>query len=163
MSETAAAPDARRGLPDGVLFLVAWYLAAFWTWSGVAKAVAPDAAYEFAARVFGGGAPAKTVVVASVVLEIALGLALVAGTIGRRVGIGVSVALLLLFSGVLAVAKIQGGGSLACGCYAFFAIGTASVDTELWINGGHAVILGGVLAVHAFLRRRAAGSPPDPS
>jgi len=139
-----------------VVLVVALYLGAFWAWAGFAKALAPEVAYAFAAQVVGGGFPAKSVVVVSVVLEAALGLALLAGAIERWRGVAISLALLLGFSTLLAVAKAQGGGALACGCYAFFATGTASVDTELWINGGHAAILGGLLAVHAFVRRRSA-------
>jgi hypothetical protein len=139
-----------------VLLLVALYLGAFWAWSGVAKAFLPTAAYEFAAQVVGGGIPAKAVVVVSVVLETALGLALLAGVIGRRAGIAVSLGLLLAFSGLLAAAKASGGGALACGCYAFFATGTSTVDSELWINGSHAAVLAAVLAVHTFLGRRSA-------
>ena len=152
------ATTAPRGnSPAGILLVVATlYLGAFWAWSGIAKAIAPDAAYEFAVRVVGGGLPAKAVLVVSVLAETALGLALLAGAMDRRRGVQVSLGLLLAFSALLAVAKSKGGGALACGCYAFFATGAATVDSELWINGVHAVILAVVLAVHAFLGRRAA-------
>ena len=56
----------RRVLPVAFA-VVAVYLGLFWTWAGLAKAITPDAAYAFTARVVGGGAPAKAVVVASVV------------------------------------------------------------------------------------------------
>ena len=154
MTSTTA---SREAMPAHVLLLVtALYLGAFWAWSGVAKSIAPDAAYEFAVRVVGGGLPAKAVLVVSVLAETALGLVLLAGAIDRRRGVQVSLGLLLVFSALLAVAKSKGGGALACGCYAFFATGAATVDSELWINGVHAAILAVVLAVHAYLGRRAA-------
>ena len=159
MTTTATAAADAPGRPDTariLLVVVALYLGAFWSWSGIAKSLAPDAAYAFAAQVVGGGLPAKSIVVISVALETALGLVLLVGAIARRTGIIVSLALLVAFLGLLVAAKVQGGGTLACGCYAFFATDAATVDTELWINGGHAAILGAVLAVHAFLRRPSA-------
>ncbi len=79
-----AAPGGRRA---AALRLTGVYLGLFWTWAGVAKALAPTAAYEFAARVVGGGMPAKSVVVASVVLEVLLGLALLARAVPLRRGV----------------------------------------------------------------------------
>jgi hypothetical protein len=147
------APDRR---PLDIVFAVAGvYLGLFWGWAGIAKAFAPTAAYEFAARVVGGGAPAKTVVVASVVLEAFLGLALLVRAVSARAGAAASLVLLIAFSGLLGVAKSAGGGALACGCYAFFATSAASVDRELWINGGHAAILALLLVAARLAGRRA--------
>lgn len=137
-----------------VLAAAALYLGLFWSWAGIAKALAPTPAYEFAARVAGGGAPAKAVVVASVVVETMLGLALLVRAVRPRAGVSASLVLLLAFSGLLAVAKSSGGGGLACGCFAFFATTAASVDRELWINGGHAAILVVLLAAAWAADRR---------
>ena len=96
---TAASVPAATPRPDRaqlLLVVVALYLGAFWAWSGIAKSLSPDAAYAFAAQVVGGGMPAKVVVVVSVALETALGAALLAGAIGRRAGIIVSLGLLAL-------------------------------------------------------------------
>ena len=141
-----------------VFFVVGFYLGCFWSWAGLAKAVAPEAAYAFGARVVGGGAPAKIVVVASVVLETLLGLALLTEAISRRRGVVASLALLLGFSTLLALAKSAGGGALDCGCFAFFATSSASVDRELWINGGHAAILVALLVAGRVADRRAAAT-----
>jgi len=146
-----------RGL-SRALGVAAVYLGLFWTWAGVAKAVTPDAAYAFAARVVGGGAPAMAVVVASVVLETLLGTALLARAVSRRAGLAASLALLLVFTGLLTIARGGGGGALSCGCYAFFATSAASVDRELWINGLHAAILAGLLAVSFVAGRRPAAA-----
>ncbi len=137
-----------------VLSRVSIYLGAFWTWAGIAKALSPEAAYAFTAQVVGGGMPAKFVIVGSVIVETALGLALLTRALGSRAGIMISLVLLSLFSTLLIAAKAQGGGALACGCYAFFATDAASVDGELWINGIHVAILAALLAVHSYLGRR---------
>lgn len=150
--------SARRGAVPTMLAVAAVYLGLFWTWAGVAKAVTPDAAYAFAARVVGGGAAAKAVVVASVVLETLLGTALLFRAVAPRRGLGASLVLLLAFAGLLLVARASGGGALSCGCYAFFATSAASVDRELWINGLHAAILAGLLAVAFVAGRRAAAA-----
>ena len=139
-----------------VFFVVGIYLGLFWSWAGLAKAVGPEAAYAFGARVVGGGAPAKVVVVASVVLETLLGLALLTGAISRRRGVVASLVLLLGFSALLGLAKSAGGGALDCGCFAFFATSSGSVDRELWINGGHAAILIVLLVAGIVADRRAA-------
>lgn len=138
--------------------VVGIYLGLFWSWAGLAKAIEPEAAYAFGARVVGGGVPAKAVVVASVVLETLLGLALLVGAISGRRGVAASLALLLGFSTLLVLAKSAGGGALDCGCFAFFATSSASVDRELWINGGHAAILGALLVAGLVADRRAAAT-----
>ena len=134
--------------------VVGVYLGLFWGWAGIAKAWAPVAPYEFAARVVGGGWPAKSVVVVSVVAETLLGLALLVRAVDPRRGVAASLALLVAFSALLGVAKSAGGGALACGCYALFATSAASVDRELWINGVHAAILAALLVAACALERR---------
>jgi len=142
---------------DRAVLVTGFYLAAFWLWAGLAKAIAPEAAYDFSARVFGGGLPAKSIVLVSVVAETLLGAALLLRVLRPRRGVLISFGLLLAFTAMLLVARASGGGALACGCYAFFATSAASVDRELWINVAHAAILGALLLAAAFARPRSAG------
>lgn len=124
-----------------------------WLAAGTSKAVAPEAAYEFTARVLGGGAATKAALVALAGAETALGIAMVAGVLRGTVP---TAGMLAAVTAALLHVRSRSGGAVGCGCF----VVPASVDEALVRN---AVLLGlllpfAALAVIEGRRRRAAAA-----
>jgi uncharacterized membrane protein YphA (DoxX/SURF4 family) len=132
-----------------------------WLAAGVSKAADPAAAYEFTARVVGGGAAAKVLLTAVAGAETTLGVAMVLGVLR---GLAPTAVLLAAVTAALLHVRSRSGGAVGCGC---FAVG-ASVDEALVRN---VVLLGATAALGAlaFISRRrdpgagAASGPATPA
>jgi hypothetical protein len=129
-------------------------LAALWIVAAWSKLVEPVAAYEFSARVVGGGLPAKAAVTGQVLVEALLGVAMLLGAVR---GLRVSLAALLALTGVLLWVKSDAGGAVQCGC--FLALVESDVDDALVRNG----VLVVVAALAAIVDVRPRPDAPEPA
>ncbi len=117
-----------------VLFALMWLMAA---WGKLSE---PFAAYEFAARIVGGGLPAKALVTFQVAAEALLGGVMLLGAFR---GLRTSLAVLIVLTGVLFWVRSQSGGTVACGCFTILL--EADVDGSIQRNAMLVVLL--ILAV----------------
>jgi len=135
-------------------------LGLMWIVAAASKALRPEDAYEFTARVVSGGIAAKAVVTLVAAGEALLGVTMllgaVRGLVATAIGLGAATA-------ALAWVRSTAGGKVHCGCLALLA--DSSVDQALvrnaWVLAG--VFALGVLAFVTRRRGRDAPAAPGPS
>ena len=130
-----------------------------WLWAAASKAAGPEDAYEFTARLVGGGDPAKAVLVLWAALEAGLGAAMLFGAMRPLRACIATAAGLAGATAALLVVKHQWGGSVRCGCMALLADGSvdAGITRNIWFLAA-VVVLGGLAFVSD---RRDRGAPAD--
>jgi hypothetical protein len=140
--------------PRGVGLLVragSALLGAMWLIAALSKATDPASAYEFAARVVGGGTAAKALLAATAAGEALLGTVMLLGALQ---GFVPTLAALAAATASLVHVKSSFGGAVKCGCLALLA--DSSVDQAIRRNGWIAALTVALLVLDRVSRRRRA-------
>ena len=124
-----------------------------WIVAAASKATDPASAYEFAARVTGGGAAAKALVSSVAAGEALLGTAMILGALR---GFVPTLAGLAVATASLLHVKATFGGAVRCGCLALLA--DSSVDQAIRRNGWLAAVTVALLVLDVVSRRRDRGA-----
>lgn len=128
-------------------------LGAMWLVAAASKAADPGSAFEYAARVAGGGTPPKVLATATAAAEAFLGTAMLLGALR---GFVPTLAVLAAATASLLHVRATFGGSVKCGCLALLA--DSSVDQAIRRNGWLAAVTAALLVLDVVSRRRARGA-----